>query len=107
MVATDRKEQDVFENEVRRVARQLWPDAQYDGAHVVDGLERDGVFETEDCIHLLEATVTRSHMRCDWREGADDEKVLMLHEVQSDWMQDVRRTVQDFGNDAGVGDDAP
>jgi hypothetical protein len=42
------------------VARQLWPEAQYDGAQVLDGRERDGVFETEDCIHLLEATVSRS-----------------------------------------------
>jgi hypothetical protein len=60
MASTDREEQQTFENEVRRVARELWPDAQYDGARMVDGKERDGVFETEDCVHLLEATVSRS-----------------------------------------------
>jgi hypothetical protein len=59
MPFTDPEEQKWVENEVRRVARQLWPEAQYGGAQVIDGLERDGVFETEDCIHLLEATVSR------------------------------------------------
>ena len=60
MLRTEQEEQKSFENEVRRIARQLWPEAQYSGAQVVDGRERDGVFETEDCIHLLEATVSRS-----------------------------------------------
>jgi hypothetical protein len=48
-----------FENEVRRVARALWPEASYSGAIKVDGRERDGVFETEECIHVLEATTSR------------------------------------------------
>lgn len=60
MTPSARDDQKLFENEVRRVARQLWPEAQYGGARVVEGLERDGVFETEDCIHLVEATVSRS-----------------------------------------------
>lgn len=53
-------EQTQFENDSRRIARQLWSEAAYSGARLVDGRERDGVFETEDCIHLLEATVSRS-----------------------------------------------
>jgi hypothetical protein len=57
---TEQGDQKVFENEARRIARQLWPEAQYDGARVIDGRERDGIFETEECIHLLEATVSRS-----------------------------------------------
>jgi hypothetical protein len=60
MPITDREEQIIFENEVRRIARQLWPEAQYQGAHIIDGMERDGVFVTEDCIHLIEATVSRT-----------------------------------------------
>jgi hypothetical protein len=32
-----------------------------------------------------------AHVRCDVREGADGEKVLMLQEVQSDWAQRARR----------------
>ena len=60
MTSIDRQEQETFENEVRRIARQLWPDAQYSGARLVDGRERDGYFETEDCIHIIEATVSRA-----------------------------------------------
>ena len=48
-----------FENEVRRVARALWPEARYSGAVMAEGRERDGIFETEECIHLLEATTSR------------------------------------------------
>ena len=32
-----------------------------------------------------------AHVRCDLREGADGERVLLLQEVQSDWMQDLRQ----------------
>lgn len=60
MSVSEREKQKHFEDDVRRVARELWPEAQYSGAHMVDGRERDGLFETEDCIHLLEATVSRS-----------------------------------------------
>jgi NACHT domain len=54
-----RDEERDFENEARRVARALWPEARYSGAVLVDGRERDGIFETEECIHLLEATTSR------------------------------------------------
>lgn len=55
-----RREHEEFEDEVRRIARQLWPEAQFAGASSVDGRERDGIFETEECFHLLEATTSRS-----------------------------------------------
>jgi len=48
-----------FENEVRRIARELWPQAAFQGALKLEHLERDGVFETEDCIHLVEATTSQ------------------------------------------------
>jgi len=35
------------------------------------------------------------HVRCDMREGADGERVLVLQEVQSDWAQRARRFLQD------------
>lgn len=54
-----RKEHKDFENEVRRIARGLWPDAEFSGASVVEGREIDGVFETEDCIHVVEATTSQ------------------------------------------------
>ena len=34
-----------------------------------------------------------AHVRCDVREGAGGERVLMLHEVQSDWAQSARRAL--------------
>lgn len=34
-----------------------------------------------------------AHVRCDVREGADGERVLLLHEVQSDWAQRARRAI--------------
>jgi hypothetical protein len=47
-----------FENEVRRIARAKWPTAAYGGAAMIDGRERDGIFETEDSINFIEATVS-------------------------------------------------
>jgi len=61
----------LFEDEVRRIARQLWPSAQFSGSANVDGAERDGVFETEQCIHLLEATTSRKKQK-----AADDTRKL-------------------------------
>lgn len=48
-----------FEDEVRRIARARWPQAQFDGSAVVHGRERDGIFETDDVIHYVEATRSR------------------------------------------------
>lgn len=47
-----------FENEVRRIARVKWPSAKYSGAAMLDGRERDGIFETEESINFVEATVS-------------------------------------------------
>lgn len=49
-----------FENRVRRIARARWPQAEFSGAELINGRERDGIFETEDCIHFIEATISRS-----------------------------------------------
>lgn len=58
-MSDERAQQEHFENDVRRIARARWPSAAYGGAAVFEGRERDGVFETEECIHLIEATVSR------------------------------------------------
>ena len=58
-VSTQQTDND-FENEVRRIARAKWPSAQYAGAQMLDGRERDGIFETEESIHFIEATVSGS-----------------------------------------------
>lgn len=52
-------EEKIFENEVRRIARQLWPQAEYSGSAMEDNRERDGVFRTEEAVHVIEATVSR------------------------------------------------
>ena len=48
-----------FEEEVRRIACFRWPSAGYAGSEIIGGRERDGVFVTEECIHLLECTTSR------------------------------------------------
>jgi hypothetical protein len=52
-----------FEDEVRRIARLLWPLAQYGGAAMREGRERDGVFETEEFVHIVECTVSKSKQK--------------------------------------------
>lgn len=65
MTSNEREEQVTFQDETLRVARELWSQAEYAGAEVVGGRERDGIFETEDCIHLLECTVSRTREKAD------------------------------------------
>jgi hypothetical protein len=48
-----------FEDEVRRIARLLWPSAQFGGSALIDSRERDGIFETDEYIHCIECTVSR------------------------------------------------
>jgi hypothetical protein len=50
----------VFEKMVVNVARNLWPAAEYSGSEMHGGKECDGVFVTEDVIHLLECTELRT-----------------------------------------------
>lgn len=54
-----------FEDEVRRIARLLWPAAQYGGAAMEDGRERDGLFETEDFVHIVECTTARTKKKAE------------------------------------------
>jgi hypothetical protein len=48
-----------FEDEVRRIARLLWPSAEFGGAAMEEGKERDGVFETEEFVHIIECTTSK------------------------------------------------
>ncbi len=51
---------DFFENEVRRIARLKWPSAATSGgAEMIDRRERDGIFITEECVHLIECTTSQ------------------------------------------------
>jgi len=48
-----------FEDEVRRVARALWPSAEDGGAEMVQGHEVDGIFRTAEVVHMVEASMSR------------------------------------------------
>jgi len=65
-----------FENEVRRIARSLWPSAEHSGSLMVEGRERDGVFVTEECTHLLECTTSRAKEKA----VGDSKKLVALAE---------------------------
>ena len=58
-----------FEQEVRNIARLLWPSAVYGGAAIEDGQERDGIFETEEVIHIIECTVSRKKEKAEHDYG--------------------------------------
>lgn len=46
----------VFEEQVRRIARELFPQGNAFGPVIIDGRERDGVINTGENIHIIEAT---------------------------------------------------
>jgi hypothetical protein len=50
----------IFEAEVLRIAAQLWPSADVGGPTVEGRRERDGLFVTEDVVHLLECSLLRT-----------------------------------------------
>ncbi|MGA9755310.1 MAG: NACHT domain-containing protein, partial [Desulfobaccales bacterium] len=60
-----------FEEEVRKVARLLWPKDIGAGAVKIDGQERDGIFISEECVHAIECTISRSQQK-----ATDDGKKL-------------------------------
>lgn len=63
-----------FEEEVRRIARQLWPEARFEGASMVAGRERDGIFATEDVVNIVESTTSRKKGKAE----DDIEKIVQL-----------------------------
>ena len=60
-----------FERDVRRVAELLWPGARIAGSIMIDGREHDGVYETEECVHLIECTTTLAK-----KKALDDSRKL-------------------------------
>lgn len=63
----------IFESEVRRIATELFPRARTKGPVIVDGRERDGVFDDGEVIHIIEATISRRKDKAenDLRKSAD------------------------------------
>ena len=56
---TPEQQRKLFEDEVRRIARHLWPEAEFCGAAHIAGRERDGVFITAEEVHIIECTVSK------------------------------------------------
>lgn len=54
-----------FENEVRRIARLLWPSGAFGGSVILEGRERDGVFETDEAVHIVECTLSRTKLKAE------------------------------------------
>ena len=52
-------EQQAFEDGVRSIARNLWQSAVFSGSAKEGGRERDGVFITDEMVHLIECTTSR------------------------------------------------
>lgn len=57
------REPHMFEAEVRRIGRALWPTLQYSGPIVHKGRERDGIFVTDDVVHYIEVTVSKQEAK--------------------------------------------
>ncbi len=54
-----------FENEVRRIARLMWPSTEFQGALMEDGRERDALFESDEFINIIECTTSRSKAKAE------------------------------------------
>lgn len=67
------EEDAAFESEVRRIARIRF-DADTGGAEIEDGRERDGVFITDEAIHVVEATTSAKKEKAE----KDIEKIRTL-----------------------------
>lgn len=75
------KEQYAFEDSVRATARMLWNEAALDGAGKLDARERDGIFETRDTIHIVEATVSTKLAKAAEDGKKTHESVLKLRKT--------------------------
>lgn len=102
---TPSDEQREFENTVRRLARSLWPSAANQGAQIVDGQERDGVFETEEVLHLLECTVSRKKEKAEndiqkllslWKKKRSSKPVKCWFVTREEPTADQRAVAEEF-----------
>jgi hypothetical protein len=62
----DQEAEKEFEEEVRTVARALWPSARSGGVENLDGVEHDGMFPAFDTIHFIEVTVSHRQDKAEW-----------------------------------------
>ncbi|WP_151089169.1 NACHT domain-containing protein [Hymenobacter baengnokdamensis] len=53
----------LFEQEVWSIARELWPSAEGGGPITVDGSEKDGIYITEEMVHIIECTISKGQKK--------------------------------------------
>ena len=72
-----------FEEEVRRIARELFPSSN-GGAQVIDDRERDGVYVTEECVHIVEATTLLTKEKAEYDAKKTVELINKLRRLHPD-----------------------
>lgn len=65
-----------FEFQVRKIAREVWPRAGGLTVAPAAGKEHDGVFVTEDVVHVVEATIDRSKKKAE----SDIQKIILTRD---------------------------
>lgn len=55
-----------FEADVRRIARELWPSPMPGNAAIIRERERDGIFETDEAINIIEATILKTKEKAEY-----------------------------------------
>jgi len=62
-----------FEEEVRKIAQQLFPSVNANDSRYADGRERDGLFDDGECVHIFEATTSKraDKVQGDIKKSAD------------------------------------
>lgn len=74
----------IFEAEVRRVASELFPKARNNGPVMLDGRERDGIFNDGEVIHIVEATTSKRKDKAEKDLGKSAELVKALRREYQD-----------------------
>lgn len=88
-------DQSVFEREVRRTARELWPRAIDPGPEKIDGRERDGIFRTPDIVYVIEATTSRKKDKIDYDAKKTAETVKELRKSSGLFSKGILITLED------------
>ncbi len=77
-----------FESEVLRIARAKWPMSAMSGSTKIDGRERDGVFESDETMHFIEATTSRQAEKA--RNDAKKMHTLIVDSIQRNPIKGAR-----------------
>ncbi len=73
------RESEAFEQEVRRIARELFPRSGGYSAVIMNGRERDGIIDDGETIHIIEATCQPKKLKA---EQDLDKSIELKKEIQ-------------------------